>query len=167
MPKKALLDSFYNHYPRYRDAAAYDTSPASSRRLMAYYDMVTQRMDRFVANDEAIRKQEQADMETGYYYNPAVYTQSLFNQVAHTDVADYSHYEQEIKAFHQQWKAYFFPFFFGNSVLSPADYDKIPVFHHTPIPFHRSIFRGALYLLSLSLIIGVAAFYVLNNQSHR
>ncbi|MCF6407052.1 DUF3526 domain-containing protein [Chitinophaga filiformis] len=167
MPKKALLDSFYNHYPGYRDAAAYDTSAASSRRLMAYYDMVTQRMDRFVANDEAIRKQAQADMETGYYYNPAVYTQSLFNQVAHTDVADYSHYEEEIKVFHQRWKAYFFPFFFGNSVLSPADYTRIPVFHHTPIPVRKNILWGALYLLSLSLLTGFAAFYLLRNQSHR
>lgn len=167
MPKKALLDSFYSHYPRYRDAAAYDTSPASSRRLMAYYDMVTQRMDRFVANDEMIGKQEQADMAAGYYYNPAVYTQSLLNQIAHTDVADYNHYEDEVKAFHQQWKTYFFPFFFSNSALSPADYNNIPVFRHNSVSADHSILCGALYLLSLSVVIGAIAFYLLNKHYHR
>lgn len=167
MPKKALLDSFYSHYPRYRDAAAYDTSPASSRRLMAYYDLVTLRMDRFVANDEAIRKQEQADMVAGYFYNPAVYTQSLLNQVAHTDVADYQHYEDEVKAFHQQWKAYFFPFFFSNSVLSPADYNGIPVFHHVSVSAGDSILSGTRYLLSLSVVIGIIAFYLLKKRYHR
>lgn len=167
MPKKALLDSFYSHHPRYRDAAAYDTSPASSRRLMAYYDMVTQRMDRFVANDEAIRKQEQAGMAAGYFYNPAVYTQSLLNQVAHTDVADYSHYEDEVKAFHQQWKTYFFPFFFSNRVLSPSDYASIPAFHHTSVSAGYSILRGTSYLLLLSVIMGAAAFYLLNKHYHR
>jgi ABC-2 type transport system permease protein len=166
MPKKALLDSFYGRYPLYRDAGAYDTSAASSRRLMAYYDMVTQRMDRFVAGDEAIRRQEQANMAASYYYNPAVYTQSLLNQVAHTDVTDYSHYEREIKEFHQQWKSYFFPFFFRSRALSPADYTRIPVFHHTPVSTGPSLLQGTLYLFFLSAIMGIAAIYLLNKHDH-
>lgn len=164
MPKKALLDSFYSHNPRYRDASAYDTSAASSRRLMAYYDMVTRRMDRFVAEDEGIRKQEQATMTAGYYYNPAVYTQSMLNQVAHTDVTDYSHYEKEIKAYHQEWKSYFFPFFFSNRGLSPADYASIPVFRHASLPTGNSIVKGTLYLLLLSAIMSTAAFYLLTKH---
>ncbi|PWV48835.1 DUF3526 domain-containing protein [Chitinophaga sp. S165] len=166
MPRKALLDSFYAHYPRYRDAGAYDTSAASSRRLMAYYDMVTRKMDRFVAKDESIRKQQHEEMVTGYYYCPAVYTQSLLNQVAHTDVADYSHYENEIKDFHQEWKSYFFPFFFSHKVFAPADYASIPVFHHTSLSIYSSILRGTFYLLSLSVILGVAALYLLNKHDH-
>jgi ABC-2 type transport system permease protein len=160
MPRRAMLDSFYRHYPHFRNAAAYDTSSASSRHTAAYYDLVARRMDRFIAADEALRREQQGDLVDGYLYNPTVYAQSLLNRIAHTDVEDYSHYEQETKRFHRQWKEYFFPFMFNNRSLTAADYLKIPVFHHSVVPTGHSVVQGALYLLLLSIVMGVAAICI-------
>jgi ABC-2 type transport system permease protein len=128
LPKKQLLDSFYAGYPAYKDALAYDTSPGSGRRSMAYYHLLQLRMDRFTLEDERQRQQQQKRLAATYFTNPAVYTQSLCNEVAETDVADYTYFNSQVKRFHEEWKQFFYAYAFKNKRFTPAAYYTLPRF---------------------------------------
>ncbi|MVT10600.1 DUF3526 domain-containing protein [Chitinophaga tropicalis] len=167
LPQKQLLDSFYAHYPRYKDSHAYDTVSGSSRRTTAYYDLVARRMERFTAQDEAARQKDLQALLHSYRFNPAVYAQSLFNLAAHTDATDYLHYEEEVKAFHRQWKEHFFTYFFHDRNFTPEDYHALPTFQHKAAPYrNRRIYNGVGYLLLLSAICGAAGTFILKKKYH-
>jgi ABC-2 type transport system permease protein len=160
LPKKQLLDSFYAAYPAYKDALAYDTSPGSGRRSMAYYHLLQLRMDRFTLEDEQQRQQQQQGLAVTYIINPAVYTQSLCNEVAGTDVADYLYFNTRVKCFHQQWKQFFYDYAFKSRRFTPAAYYTVPRFvmpHDTGKTSRLA--AGLLYLLLLCTACWLAGWF--------
>lgn len=163
LPPKQLLDSFYLHYPRYKQ----DTASVSTLRVAAYYDLVARRMERFVAHDGITRQNELKTLMHSYHFNPPVYAQSLLNQVAHTDALDYNLYEKQVKMFHQQWKEHFLDYFFYDRRFTADDYHRLPMFRYKDdIHRNRRIYSGVGYLLFLSGILGVMGTVILKRKSH-
>jgi ABC-2 type transport system permease protein len=160
LSKKQLLDSFYVAYPEYKDAHAYDTSPGSGRRGMAYYHLLQQRMDRFIKKEERLQHQQAQTLSSTYLFNPVVYTQSLCNEIAGTDVSDYAFFQQQVKHFHQQWKQFFYAYAFRNRKFTPAEYYTLPRFVMTgePAKINR-IGNGILYLLGICLCCWLAGWW--------
>lgn len=155
LPKRQLLDSFYQTYPQYRNAQAYDTGMNSSRHAMAYYSLVDQRMQRLLDAQDASKRTTQQTLDASLRYNPAVYTQLLLNSIARTDIADYDHFRQEARRFRNQWKQFFYQRHFHDQLLTDADYQSLPVYHPSYDPESPARWRrGILYLLTLT----VAAF---------
>ncbi|MBC9932018.1 DUF3526 domain-containing protein [Chitinophaga qingshengii] len=153
LPKRQLLDSFYQTYPQYRNAQAYDTGINSSRYAMAYYALVDKRMQRVLAIQAAARQLEQQQLTTSLLYNPAVYTQFLFNSIAHTDVADYHYFREQAQRFRYRWQQFFYQRHFNNKLLTDADYASLPVYQPAYDPGSPPRWRrGITYLLTLTVI---------------
>jgi ABC-2 type transport system permease protein len=168
LPKKQLLDSFYAAYPIYKDAHAYDTSPGSGRRSMAYYHLLQQRMDRFIQPDEQFQQQQVKSLAATYLFNPSVYTQSLCNEVAGTDVADYAFYHSEFKRFHEEWKKFFYTYAFRSRKFTPADYNTLPVFEMQCEPEKKDrITKGLLYLLCVCIGCWLAGWKFTKKYLHK
>lgn len=162
VPQRQLLDSFYVDYPQYRNARAYDTSDASMRRGMAYFQLVEKRMGRVLAPQEAARMHDMALVNASYRYNPAVYTQSLLNSIARNDVADYDHFRYEATQFHTRWKEYFYDFHFHDRLFTAGDYAALPAYVPAYDAAAPAAWRsGTLYLAALSLVLLAAGIGVL------
>ncbi len=62
------------------------------------------------------------------WISPAINIQELFNQVGHTDVSSYQHFQQSIKIFHDQITAFYFKKLFWDKKIQQSDYKNRPVF---------------------------------------
>jgi ABC-2 type transport system permease protein len=165
LPKRQLLDSFYQTYPQYRNAQAYDTGIYSARHAMAYYSMVDRRMQRVTAAQEAHKHEVQRTLDASVRYNPAVYTQLLLNSIARTDIADYDHFREETRRFRDQWKQFFYQRHFHDQQLRDADYQALPVYQPSYDPESPARWRnGILYLLALTATGFIAGTLVLKRK---
>lgn len=163
LPQKQLLDSFYAGHPQYYNQQAYDTSAASSRRLMAYFELVAKRMERVMAGQETANRLDMQVVTASYYYNPAVYTQTLLNSIARTDIADYACFNRQANVFREQWKQFFYRLHFNDRKFTAADYKTLPAYK--PVYDANSATRwweGITYLLLLTagwLLAGIAVLW--------
>lgn len=165
LPKRQLLDSFYQTYPQYRNAQAYDTGINSSRHAMAYYALVDKRMQRMLATQAASRQIEQQQLTASLIYNPAVYTQLLFNSIAHTDVADYHYFREQAQRFRAHWQQFFYQRHFNDKLLTDADYASLPVYQLAYDPGGPPRWRrGITYLLTLTVIGFTAGIGILKRK---
>ncbi|ACU62754.1 DUF3526 domain-containing protein [Chitinophaga pinensis] len=170
MPQQQVLDSFYAVYPVYRNSQAYDTSASSTRRMMAYYDLVSRRMQRLTAQATINRIQGIQQINHSYQYNPAVYTQALLNSVAHTDIADYAYFQQQTALFRQQWKSFLYYYHFNDKKFSADDYRILPVYHPSYRPDSRKLqLQGVCHLLLLAGGLLLTGTFLLrkNHTGHR
>jgi len=168
MPQKQVLDSFYAVYPIYRNNQAYDTSTASTRRMMAYYDLVARRMQRLTAQREISQTREIQEINRSYRYDPAVYTQSLLNSVAHTDIADYAYFRQQTAIFRQHWKLFLYNYHFNDKKFAADDYRSLPVYHPSYRPDScKEQFLGSCYLLLLATGLLLTGTFLLQRDHIR
>lgn len=163
-PQKQVLDSFYAYYPQYRNERAYDTGYGGTRRGMAYYEVLQQKMNRFIQPETEQRQQELQDIQRSYLYNPAVYTQSLLNKIAGTDASDQAWFRQEVRRFQDEWKHFFYHFVFTDRFFSPEDYDRLPAYvPREDLSKQQNIINGNLYLLALALCFALGGWYRFKN----
>lgn len=151
LPQKQLLDSFYAAYPQYRNAQAYDTGATSSRRAMAYYELVARRMQRVTAIQTAAQEENMQGVKASYYYNPAVYAQALLNSIARTDAGDYNQFRRQAEGFRSKWKHFFYRLHFNDLLFTAATYKALP--DYSPVYDRGGPERwrgGIVYLLLLS-----------------
>ncbi|RBL89126.1 DUF3526 domain-containing protein [Chitinophaga flava] len=165
LPKKQLLDSFYQTYPQYRNSRAYDTSDNSSRHAMAYYELVDRRMQRIITTQEVSRNKELKTVTSSLRYNPAVYTQLLLNSIARTDMSDYSYFQRQVQEFRYQWKQFFYQLHFNDRLLTVAGYKTLPAYHPAYDPESPTRwYNGILYLLMLTTAWIVAGWLVFRKR---
>lgn len=168
LPQQQLLDSFYTYYPAYRNAHAYDTSAGSTRRMMAYYEMVSRRMQRVLSSAKTIQAHDLQMLMASYRYNPPVYAQALLNSIARTDISDYDHFNTQTALFRERWKDFLYPFHFNDRKFTADDYKELPVYHPTyNTNSSRRWFSGICYMLSVALTLLLAGILVLQKKHIR
>ncbi|QHS63644.1 DUF3526 domain-containing protein [Chitinophaga agri] len=164
-PQQQLLDSFYTYYPVYRNANAYDTSTGSTRRMMAYYEVVSRRMQRELSSVRTIQAHDLQLLVASYRYDPPVYAQALLNSIARTDVSDYDHFNSQAALFRKRWQSFLYPFHFNNKPFTADDYRSMPVYDHSySSDSSRQWFWGICYMLSLAIILLLAGTVVLEKK---
>ncbi|MBW8682957.1 DUF3526 domain-containing protein [Chitinophaga rhizophila] len=167
LPQRQLLDSFYSYYPAYRNAQAYDTSAGSTRRMIAYYDLVSRRAQRANASIKAAWEQDMALVHASCLYNPAVYAQVLLNSIAGTDLTDYIYFDRQVSLFRERWKQYFYTFHFNDRKFTINDYQSLPVYQPSRDPGRALLWmKGSCYLLSLAVGFLIAGTMLLS-VTHR
>lgn len=162
LPQRDLLDSFYLHYPVYRNQSAYDTSELSMRRSMAYYQLAEDRMDRVLIPQERLSREELRAVMQAYSFSPSVYAQALLNRIAQTDVSDQFFFREQVRVFRDKWKKYMYDFNFNDRTFRAADYATLPVYIPTADPGRISmLLKGLLYFGVLSTAFALAGTLVL------
>jgi|GEM_PF-728512 len=169
LSQKQLLDSFYAVYPQYRNAQAYDTGAASSRRSMAYYELVGQRMQRIQARQEAENRRSLQAVTASCRYNPAVYTQILLNSIARTDVTDDAWFREQAAGFRNTWKQFFYHLHFNDRSFTAADYTALPAYRPAYNPAAPARWRQGiryLWLLAAGWLLAGTLVFFLNIKSY-
>lgn len=161
LPQKQLLDSFYAVYPQYHNRQAYDTG-ASSRRAMAYYELVARRMQRVTDAATSAQQENMQAVRASYYYNPAVYAQALLNSIARTDIGDYDQFRKQAETFRSKWKHFFYRLHFNDRLFTAATYKALP--DYSPIYDPRGLEQwrsGIIHLLLMGSVWLAAGMIVL------
>ncbi len=91
------------------------------------------------------------------FLSPAVVMQEATNAIAGTDRARYHHFQKQVEAFVDEWRAYAVPRSFRQINLRSSDYDSLPRFGFQEEPDARVTSRalaGLLGLLLPTIVIG-------------
>jgi ABC-2 type transport system permease protein len=166
LPQKQLLDSFYTTYPQYHNLRAYDTGVTSSRRAMAYYELVSRRVQRLIDMQASVQEENIRAVKASYYYNPAVYAQVLLNSIARTDVGDYDLFRGQADGFRNTWKHFFYKLHFNDQLFTAATYKALPRYCPVYDPESPTRWRrGIAYLWLLATVWLTAGMIVLPFKS--
>jgi ABC-2 type transport system permease protein len=83
---------------------------------------------------------------------PAAYTQLAMDRRAGSDLDAHLAYLNQIRAFHQELRGYFYPLCFAERSLTPAEYADFPRFRPSPVPSAEPV--SPLPLLVLATATG-------------
>lgn len=125
---KAVLNSFYNHFPEYRNT---DTSKNRFLEFKAYSAFVTLKdmADKPMVDNYFENIYERNRLLTGFdIINPAVNTQAIFNAIAGTGLENSSDFRNSVVGFHQQLTRFCFKPLFAERLMTKDDYAHLPLF---------------------------------------
>lgn len=87
---------------------------------------------------------------------PAAYTQLAMDRRAGSDLDAHLAYLNQVRTFHQELRAYFYPLCFAERSLTPAEYADFPRFRPSQVPPADPV--SPLPLLALAAVSGALAF---------
>ena len=155
-PKAVTFERFFRSHPEWRG-----TPPVTGRFHWKWYYAMHQAGDDAVANQVADYRASllarQAWTDRAGWLLPGVATQSLLHRLADTDLRAQLAYQDQIAAFHESLRLYFYPYLFNERRFTRADFDGMPAY--TARSFEGSLLRSsllALVVLTL-LLVGLAA----------
>jgi ABC-2 type transport system permease protein len=93
------------------------------------------------------------------FLSPAIVASEALQDVAGTGAARSRHFEAQVEAFHQTYRAFFRPRILRSEPIGPGDLDAIPSFSFREEPLARVAGRVALGLAGLvvpALVVGAA-----------
>jgi ABC-2 type transport system permease protein len=108
------------------------TPPVTGRFAWKWYYAMHQVADESVAAESAayvrnLRRRQDVTARLAWLVPPA-YAQLLLNQRAGTDLDAHLAYQDRVRAFHAELRAYFYPLCFADATLTPADFAAFPQF---------------------------------------
>jgi ABC-2 type transport system permease protein len=102
---------------------------------------------------------QQAMVDRLRFLSPAIVASEALQDVAGTGAARSRHFEAQVEAFHQTYRAFFRPRILRSEPIGPGDLDAIPSFSFREEPLARVAGRVALGLAGLvvpALVVGAA-----------
>lgn len=144
--KEATFERFFRTHPEWRG-----TPPVAGRFHWKWYYAMQQAGDDAVAGEVAEYRDSllarQAWTDRAGWLLPGVATQSLLHRLADTDLQAQLAYQDQIAAFHEALRLYFYPYLFQEKRFTRADFDGMPIYAVRP-------YAGSLpWLLLLALAI--------------
>ncbi|MEM8523311.1 MAG: DUF3526 domain-containing protein [Bacteroidota bacterium] len=109
LPKKPTIQKFKDHYPQF---AQYEHPEGQSFGWFWYYAMQQMGDDEAAESNEAmkekLRKRDQISRTIAYFL-PSVHTQFSLNALSQSDMRNYLNFLNELEAFHEEKRLYFYP----------------------------------------------------------
>ena len=125
--KQAALETFAQDYPQYREKLTYE----GSFHWKWYYAM-HQLSDLAVKENwdkHMIQQQQKQNWLTALsLLSPSLLFQTQLNKLAGTDTKAHDKYIESIQAYHQQIRAFIYPYLFNDTQVTKADIDDFPLF---------------------------------------
>lgn len=100
---------------------------------------------------ESRRASQQAFAERLRFLSPAIISQAAISEMADTSTAAYDRFNAEVRAYQQQWRAYFLPRVLNDQMLTRAEMAGIPRFKYVPASGGEVFRRTTVDLLALAL----------------
>jgi ABC-2 type transport system permease protein len=132
-PRAETMDKFFAHNPDWSG-----TPPVTGRFAWKWYYAMQQVGDDSVATESAayrenLRSRQRVTARLAWLV-PSAYAQLLLSARAGTDLDAHLAYLDRVRAFHADLRAYFYPMFFSERTLTPADYAAFPQFRAGAAP---------------------------------
>ncbi|SNY95423.1 DUF3526 domain-containing protein [Flagellimonas pacifica] len=152
-PKEATMDKFFAHYPQYEKYPV----PEDSFSWLWYYAMQQMGDDESLDSNRemkekiALRQKESAAISLVI---PTMHAQLTLNQVAHTDLGNNMQFLNNLDAFHENLRLYFYPKIFEGHPVENEDWSKFTPEYASmsqPVNWKKSL----LPLLFATLLLSV------------
>jgi ABC-2 type transport system permease protein len=90
------------------------------------------------------------------YLSPAILMHGALSDLAGTGPARYRHFQHQVDQHHAAWQAFFIPRIFRRSLLTPADFERFPVYRFEEEPAGATVRRvGPALLAVAAMAIGL------------
>ncbi len=126
-PRAETMEKFYAHNPDWAG-----TPPVQGRFAWRWYYAMQEMGDRSVARESAGYRRNlrarQAAITRLAWIAPAAYAQLVLSARAGTDLDAHLDYLDRVRAFHADVRKRFYPLFFAEASLTPAEYATFPRF---------------------------------------
>ncbi|MEZ4797596.1 MAG: DUF3526 domain-containing protein [Flavobacteriaceae bacterium] len=148
-----ILDNFLRDHPEY---AINDSTQTIGfyHRYMAAKQLVEDQLEPLTSQFESQIENQHKFVSTSSWFSPALIVQNSFNQIAGTSTKDYQDFKNQSLAFSKEWRDYFIPLLYNNSVFTKSDYQNLPKFefsYETSNTYTKTL--GLLILSGLILLV--------------
>lgn len=144
----ALLQRYYLDHPEMMGGGTADMNNFAARSVAvqeAVEKSMAPTLDAF--EQRLLAQQQLADRYR--FFSPALVMQGALFDLSGTSVYRYRHYQAQVDAFHQAWRAWFFPRIFAGASMQVPDFDLLPRFAFAEESVHGVAARTAPALLGL------------------
>ncbi|MCU0443835.1 MAG: ABC transporter permease subunit [Microscillaceae bacterium] len=125
IPKEKVFKEFFATYPQYKTDTVENNFGKWLYANVAMVDrQVSPTAEDFLGK---IKEREQLAHRLSWL-SPATWAQAQFNQIAESDLANQMIFLNQVKAYHQQLKAFFYEKIYQNKLFGKSDFAKIPSF---------------------------------------
>ncbi|HEY8897248.1 MAG TPA: DUF3526 domain-containing protein [Niastella sp.] len=170
LPPHVLVDSFNAAHPQYANSSnpLKDTVHGSNRFFTGYYYLLEKQVGIAAAQLDSQVTARNQYFENLAAFDPVLYTQQLYNQLAGARLQDFRSYHNQVVAFQQQWKSFLYPYQLSSTPLGPQQFRQFPVFHFQNEPLSTTgLLKGCALLLLFILLPLAAGMYVFNRNERR
>ncbi len=151
------LEDFYFDHPEFG-------TPDATARTNFYLQTISKEasIEKSVAPLlEEFNKQAEAQrnsVEQLQYLSPAIMAQQAVNKISGTDHLRFTHFKDQVDAFHEAWADFFISRLINSEWLTSADVKQLPMFDYQPPPpgpMVGDVLWSALGLLVLVFVLGL------------
>jgi ABC-2 type transport system permease protein len=154
-PRAETMEKFFAHNPDWSG-----TPPVTGRFAWRWYYAMQQMGDESVAAESANYRRNlrarQAAITRLAWLAPAAYAQLALSARAGTDLDAHLDYLDRVRAFHGELRHTFYPLFFAEASITPADYAKFPRFDPTSSRIQNGPSLAPLLLLAGAGLLAAA-----------
>ena len=149
-----LVAHYYEEHP---ELAPPDATPQRNAvRSVALQEEAERRVAPVLARFEAsVARRDRWAARVGYL-SPPMLAQDAMNELAGTTTARYRRFMAQLEEHHREWRGFFHPRIYQQTVISASDYARMPRFAYVPEPFTRIASRVAVDV-GVVLAVGVIA----------
>ncbi|WP_445116222.1 ABC transporter permease [Acinetobacter sp. WZC-1] len=165
IPRETTMQNFFKHHPEWKN-----TAPLPSTFHWKWYLAFHQVGDESV---EPLFRQYRHGLETRQQWTnylgwilPGVAAQSALHQLAHTDLDAQLDYQDQIIAFHEKIRNFYYPYLFNDTPFTRHDFDQRPSWQAIDV---EPAFPGknTIPFILISFIIFLLSLKIFKVQSPR
>lgn len=127
IPKPATMQPFVARHPEWADYAAVNR-PFEWKWFYAFQQVGDQAAEPLAAQYRAARLAREAAAGRAAFFSPASLIEREFQRLARTDARAMIAYEDRVRAYHAQLRAFYYPLLFRDVPYDPALLAGLPVF---------------------------------------
>ncbi len=165
IPREVTMQRFFKHHPEWQGT---DPLPPDFhwKWYFAFHQVGDESVsDLFHAYRTGLSARQQWTDRLGWIL-PSVAAQSALHRLANTDLQAQLHYQDQIIAFHQQIRNFYYPYLFNDRPFMGADFAKRPVYQPlAETPQWLSV--QSLPFLLITIFMLVIGLRTLKNQHER
>jgi ABC-2 type transport system permease protein len=160
----AILARYYADHPELaaiERAKAPDPKDSSARRTLVDQQVEDQLQPLRHAFEEQVARQQTIVGRTRTLLPPVALLLSL-SEASGTGQSRLRGFQQQVSAFHETWKAWFYPKIMRRDAMRPEDISQLPRFHYQaedPTHYPRSIAGSTLSLSVVCLLVGLTIYF--------
>jgi len=159
-PKDETMQRFFLSYPQHKN-----TAPIVGRFQWKWYFAFQELGDQSVAKQSIIyvKKLQERENYTSTWSiisTPAAF-QKMLNASAATDLQQHLDFLASVGQFHEELKAYYYPFLFQDKSWSHLDYQQEPHHSFQAKPDQKAMLSGMFVLLLTTILVYLLAFITL------
>ncbi|MBC8165731.1 MAG: DUF3526 domain-containing protein [Bryobacteraceae bacterium] len=146
-----LREHFLRKYPQFRRSTRYPRIGNSQVLAAARSEETAEAFAALSDRYEGQQRRQRELIRKFGWIAPPLLLESALNTASGSSYERHDHYLAQVKDYHKQWQAFFWPRIFEESVVRPEDYDRMPRFQYREESARQVFLRSLEPLLGLTV----------------